>query len=144
MRLAKPKNKNQQLDWEAWTPSTQIGEVMDDPLNPVLYEQRLNVACRSDAELTAESPLRAALAQPRRQIRDPRIAIANRHLPRLLDERLVVRRGHHRHGQQPHVGVLILGQQQQPRPRVDVWFREHAIDQLQTDVQVIGEVLFDQ
>ncbi len=38
MRLAKPKNKNQQADWEAWTPSTQIGEVMDDPLNPVLYE----------------------------------------------------------------------------------------------------------
>jgi ectoine hydroxylase-related dioxygenase (phytanoyl-CoA dioxygenase family) len=38
MRLAKPKNKNQQLDWEVWTPSTQIGEVMDDPLNPILYE----------------------------------------------------------------------------------------------------------
>jgi ectoine hydroxylase-related dioxygenase (phytanoyl-CoA dioxygenase family) len=37
MRLDKPKNKNQQLDWEVWTPSTQIGEVMDDPLNPVLY-----------------------------------------------------------------------------------------------------------
>lgn len=36
MRLAKPKNKNQQLDWEVWTPSTQIGEVMDDPLNPIL------------------------------------------------------------------------------------------------------------
>jgi ectoine hydroxylase-related dioxygenase (phytanoyl-CoA dioxygenase family) len=39
MQLAQPKNKNQQADWEAWTPSTQIGEVMDDPLNPVLYEQ---------------------------------------------------------------------------------------------------------
>jgi ectoine hydroxylase-related dioxygenase (phytanoyl-CoA dioxygenase family) len=38
MRLAEPKNKNQQLDWEVWTPSTQIGDVMDDPLNPVLYE----------------------------------------------------------------------------------------------------------
>jgi ectoine hydroxylase-related dioxygenase (phytanoyl-CoA dioxygenase family) len=38
MRLTKPTNKNQQLDWETWTPSTQIGEVMDDPLNPVLYE----------------------------------------------------------------------------------------------------------
>lgn len=37
MRLATPKNKNQKLDWEVWTPSTQIGEVMDDPLNPVLY-----------------------------------------------------------------------------------------------------------
>lgn len=38
MRLAKPTNKNQQLDWETWTPSTQVGEIMDDPLNPVLYE----------------------------------------------------------------------------------------------------------
>jgi ectoine hydroxylase-related dioxygenase (phytanoyl-CoA dioxygenase family) len=38
MRLIKPKNKDQQLDWETWTPSTQIGEVMADPLNPVLYE----------------------------------------------------------------------------------------------------------
>jgi hypothetical protein len=37
MRLDAPKNKNQQLDWEVWTPSTQIGEVMDDPLNPILY-----------------------------------------------------------------------------------------------------------
>jgi ectoine hydroxylase-related dioxygenase (phytanoyl-CoA dioxygenase family) len=39
MRLEKPKNKNQQADWEGWTPSTQIGEIMDDPLNPVLYER---------------------------------------------------------------------------------------------------------
>jgi ectoine hydroxylase-related dioxygenase (phytanoyl-CoA dioxygenase family) len=38
MRLTKPTNKNQQLDWETWTPSTQIGAVMDDRLNPVLYE----------------------------------------------------------------------------------------------------------
>jgi ectoine hydroxylase-related dioxygenase (phytanoyl-CoA dioxygenase family) len=37
MRLAKPKNSNQQLDWDTWTPSTHIGEVMDDPLNPILY-----------------------------------------------------------------------------------------------------------
>ena len=37
MQLAEPKNKNQQLDWEVWTPSTKIGEVMDDPLNPILY-----------------------------------------------------------------------------------------------------------
>jgi ectoine hydroxylase-related dioxygenase (phytanoyl-CoA dioxygenase family) len=38
MRLAQPKNKNQQVDWEAWTPSTKVGEVMADPLNPVLWE----------------------------------------------------------------------------------------------------------
>jgi len=37
MKLAEPKNKNQQTDWEGWTPSTQIGQIMNDPLNPVLY-----------------------------------------------------------------------------------------------------------
>lgn len=38
MTLAKPANENQQKDWEVWTPSTKVGEVMNDPLNPVLYE----------------------------------------------------------------------------------------------------------
>ncbi|HEX4413225.1 MAG TPA: phytanoyl-CoA dioxygenase family protein [Lacipirellulaceae bacterium] len=40
MKLAAPQNKNQRADWEAWTPSTQLGEVMDDRLNPVLYEHQ--------------------------------------------------------------------------------------------------------
>jgi hypothetical protein len=38
MRLATPTNKNQQFDWETWTPTTQVGEIMNDPLNPVLFE----------------------------------------------------------------------------------------------------------
>ncbi len=38
MRLIAPKNKNQQHDWDTWTPSTKIGETMDDPLNAILYE----------------------------------------------------------------------------------------------------------
>ncbi|HBU38302.1 MAG TPA: phytanoyl-CoA dioxygenase [Planctomycetaceae bacterium] len=37
MRLAKPSNPNQALDHEKWTPSTAIGEIMDDPLNPILF-----------------------------------------------------------------------------------------------------------
>ena len=37
MTLADPANDNQRIDWEAWTPSTKVGEVMDDALNPVLY-----------------------------------------------------------------------------------------------------------
>ena len=37
MILAEPKNANQKLDWEVFSPSTQPGEVMDDELNPVLY-----------------------------------------------------------------------------------------------------------
>ena len=38
MRLAPPKNENQEVDWRTWTPSTQIGQIMDDPLNPILCE----------------------------------------------------------------------------------------------------------
>jgi hypothetical protein len=38
MRLAEPRNANQRSDHEAWTPSTRVGDVMDDPLNPVLFE----------------------------------------------------------------------------------------------------------
>jgi ectoine hydroxylase-related dioxygenase (phytanoyl-CoA dioxygenase family) len=37
MRLAEPRNENQSADHRAWTPSTGIGEIMDDPLNPVLF-----------------------------------------------------------------------------------------------------------
>ncbi len=37
MTLAEPANENQKKDWEVFTPSTRVGEVMDDPLNPVLY-----------------------------------------------------------------------------------------------------------
>ena len=37
MRLAQPKNASQEADHRAWTPSTLVGEVMADALNPVLY-----------------------------------------------------------------------------------------------------------
>ena len=37
MYLAEPSNPNQALDHEKWTPSTRVGELMDDPLNPILY-----------------------------------------------------------------------------------------------------------
>ena len=42
MRLAEPSNPNQALDHEKWTPSTAIGEIMDDPLNPVLFTTGLD------------------------------------------------------------------------------------------------------
>jgi ectoine hydroxylase-related dioxygenase (phytanoyl-CoA dioxygenase family) len=38
MLLAEPKNDAQRLDHQTWTPSTEIGQVMADPRNPVLYE----------------------------------------------------------------------------------------------------------
>jgi ectoine hydroxylase-related dioxygenase (phytanoyl-CoA dioxygenase family) len=37
MRLAAPCNGNQERDWRRWSPSTRVGQVMADPLNPVLY-----------------------------------------------------------------------------------------------------------
>lgn len=37
MRLSEPANANQKVDWDAWTPSTRIDEVMDDALNPILF-----------------------------------------------------------------------------------------------------------
>jgi len=38
MRLAEPINDNQKLDWKVWMPGAKIGEIIDTPLNPVLYQ----------------------------------------------------------------------------------------------------------
>ncbi len=40
MKVAAPKNANQQADWDRWLPGAQIGEVIDTPLNPVIYSRR--------------------------------------------------------------------------------------------------------
>lgn len=37
MILKEPENDNQRLDWETWCPGATVGEVIDTPLNPVLY-----------------------------------------------------------------------------------------------------------
>ena len=37
MRLKAPVNSNQINDWNSWCPGAQIGELIDTPLNPVLY-----------------------------------------------------------------------------------------------------------
>lgn len=39
MRLARPKNRNQQRDWERWLPGAAVGELIDTPLNPVIYNR---------------------------------------------------------------------------------------------------------
>ena len=36
-RLLAPRNKNQQADWDTWMPGTAIGDMVDSPLNPVLF-----------------------------------------------------------------------------------------------------------
>lgn len=37
MILKAPDNANQENDWKTWCPGAQIGEVIDTPLNPVIY-----------------------------------------------------------------------------------------------------------
>lgn len=37
MKLKQPENKNQILDWETWCPGAVVGEVINTPINPVLY-----------------------------------------------------------------------------------------------------------
>lgn len=37
MKLKNPENKNQINDWNTWCPGAKVGEVINSPLNPVLY-----------------------------------------------------------------------------------------------------------
>ena len=39
MKLAEPKNQNQKNDWDGWCPGAKIGEIINSPLNPVLYSR---------------------------------------------------------------------------------------------------------
>jgi ectoine hydroxylase-related dioxygenase (phytanoyl-CoA dioxygenase family) len=38
MVLKNPQNKNQINDWETWCPGAKVGEIIDTPINPVLYK----------------------------------------------------------------------------------------------------------
>lgn len=38
MRLKQPENDNQINDWHTWCPGTRVGEIINSPINPVLYE----------------------------------------------------------------------------------------------------------
>jgi len=40
MRLAAPRNDNQQADWDAWCPGAKVGELIQSPINPVLWSRR--------------------------------------------------------------------------------------------------------
>ncbi|PCJ94751.1 MAG: phytanoyl-CoA dioxygenase [Flavobacteriaceae bacterium] len=37
MKLKKPSNDGQVNDWNTWCPNAKIGEIIDTPLNPILY-----------------------------------------------------------------------------------------------------------
>jgi hypothetical protein len=36
--LKTPENHNQQADWDAWCPGAIVGQIVNTPLNPVVYE----------------------------------------------------------------------------------------------------------
>lgn len=38
MVLKKPENKNQINDWNTWCPGAKVGEVIQSPLNPIIYQ----------------------------------------------------------------------------------------------------------
>jgi ectoine hydroxylase-related dioxygenase (phytanoyl-CoA dioxygenase family) len=38
MKLKDPENDNQRHDWNTWCPGAQVGEVIDSPINPILYQ----------------------------------------------------------------------------------------------------------
>jgi len=40
MRLAAPRNSNQQTDRERWCPGVQVGQVISSPINPVIYSAK--------------------------------------------------------------------------------------------------------
>ncbi|MEI6189498.1 MAG: phytanoyl-CoA dioxygenase family protein [Chitinophagia bacterium] len=39
IKLKAPENKNQQNDWDTWCPGAVIGEIVNTPLNPILYQR---------------------------------------------------------------------------------------------------------
>lgn len=41
MRLKNPENKNQIHDWNTWCPGAAVGEIINTPLNPVVYSRVL-------------------------------------------------------------------------------------------------------
>ena len=39
MQLMEPKNKSQKIDWDMWCPGATVGEIIDSPLNPVIFSR---------------------------------------------------------------------------------------------------------
>ena len=39
MRLIEPKSASQKTDWETWCPGAKVGEIINTPLNPVIYSK---------------------------------------------------------------------------------------------------------
>lgn len=39
IKIKKPENQHQQNDWDSWCPGAVIGEVVNTPINPILYQK---------------------------------------------------------------------------------------------------------
>ena len=39
MVLKNPENENQKRDWEKWCPGSKVGEIINSPINPVVYSK---------------------------------------------------------------------------------------------------------
>lgn len=39
MRLKNPENKNQEHDWKTWCPGAKVGDIINSPINPILYSK---------------------------------------------------------------------------------------------------------
>lgn len=39
IRLKQPENEGQKADWETWCPGARVGEIVDTPLNPIIWER---------------------------------------------------------------------------------------------------------
>jgi hypothetical protein len=39
MRLKQPENINQENDWHTWCPGAEVNEVIDTPLNPIIFSR---------------------------------------------------------------------------------------------------------
>jgi ectoine hydroxylase-related dioxygenase (phytanoyl-CoA dioxygenase family) len=39
MKLKNPENKNQVNDWHTWCPGAKVGEVINSPINPILFQK---------------------------------------------------------------------------------------------------------
>lgn len=40
MKLKAPENKNQINDWNTWCPGATIGEIVNSPINPIIYQRK--------------------------------------------------------------------------------------------------------
>jgi len=46
MRLKKPDNENQKIDWDVWCPGVKIGEIISTELNPAIYSKTSNISIK--------------------------------------------------------------------------------------------------